>query len=195
MQIKSKADAQQRADQVGCFQAELDILEQESILSLQENQRAAITDYHKNLIAQLASVFDIDASEREKQFSLGMKLTSFLGALGLAASVFFLFYQFWGRFSTNVQVIILVAAPLLGLAATMYENQDRDKKQQQGKNTIDLRESGELMMRHKGNQEQNQGCREEILRSFANVNPIATAPCTGLCRQKEGETEYTSGKK
>ena len=29
-----------------------------------------------------------------------MKIASFLGALGLAASVFFLFYQFWGKFST-----------------------------------------------------------------------------------------------
>ncbi|MBW1792558.1 MAG: DUF2157 domain-containing protein, partial [Deltaproteobacteria bacterium] len=64
--------------------------------------------------------FDIDSSKREKQLSLGMKIASFLGALGLAASVFFLFYQFWGRFSTGIQVFILIVAPLIGLAATMY---------------------------------------------------------------------------
>jgi hypothetical protein len=41
MQIKSKADAQQRADQIGYFQAELEIIEQKNIISLQDNQRSA----------------------------------------------------------------------------------------------------------------------------------------------------------
>ena len=120
MQLRSKADAQKRADQIGSFQAELNILEQEKIVSLKDEQRSAIADYHNNLIAQLSAGFDIDANKREKQLSLGMKIASFLGAIGLAASVFFLFYQFWGRFSTNMQVFILVSAPILGLVLTMY---------------------------------------------------------------------------
>ena len=120
MQVRSKADAQRRADQIGYFQAELKMIEQENIVSLQESQRSAIAGYHENLIAQLSSNFDIDSNKREKQLSLGMKIASFLGALGLAVSVFFLFYQFWGRFSTSIQVFILIVAPLIGLAATMY---------------------------------------------------------------------------
>ncbi len=120
MQVKSKADAQRRADQIGYFQTELEMLERENIASLNDIQRSAIANYHKNLVAQLSSVFDIDSSKREKQLSLGMKIASFLGALGLAASIFFLFYQFWGRFSTNIQVFILIAAPLIGLTATVY---------------------------------------------------------------------------
>jgi hypothetical protein len=120
MQLKSKADAQRRADQIGYFQAELEIIEQENILSLDDNQRSALATYHENLIKTLSTKFDIDSSKREKQLSVGMKIASFLGALGLAASVFFLFYQFWGRFSTNTQTFILIMAPLLGLAATMY---------------------------------------------------------------------------
>lgn len=120
MPVKSKADAQRRADQIKYFQAELEIIEQKNIISLQDSQRSAIANYHENLIAQLSSDFDIDSSKREKQLSLGMKIASFLGALGLAASVFFLFYQFWGRFSTGIQVFILIVAPLIGLAATMY---------------------------------------------------------------------------
>ncbi len=117
--MKSKADAQQRADQIRYFQAELEIIEQENIVSLDAGQRSAIHDYHRDLIAQLSSAFDIDASKREKQLSLGMRIASFLGALGLAASLFFLFYQFWGRFSTRIQVLILVTAPLVSLGATM----------------------------------------------------------------------------
>lgn len=120
MQINSKADAQKRADQIGHFQAELEIIERENVLSLKEEQRAAITDYHRHLLKQLASTFDIDSNMHEKQLSLGMKIASFLGALGLGASVFFLFYQFWGIFPTNIQVFILIAAPFLALSATMY---------------------------------------------------------------------------
>jgi len=120
MQVKSKADAQRRADQIGYFQAELTIMEQENILSLNESQKTAIADYHMKLMAQLSPVFDIDSNKREKQLSLGMKIASFLGALGLAASIFFLFYQFWGRFSTSIQIFILISAPIIGLAATMY---------------------------------------------------------------------------
>ena len=119
MQTKSKADAQRRADQIGSFQAELEIMEREKIIALQEGQRSAVTRYHENLLARLATAFDIDANKREKQLSLGMQIASFLGALGLAASVFFLFYQFWGRFSAGIQVFILIAAPLISLSATM----------------------------------------------------------------------------
>ncbi len=120
MSLKSKADAQQRADQIACFQAELEMIEQENIVSFNENQSSAIAYYHEKLIEKLSDAFDIDSNKREKQLSLGMKIASFIGALGLAASVFFLFYQFWGRFSTNIQVLILICAPLLGLGVTMY---------------------------------------------------------------------------
>jgi uncharacterized membrane protein len=123
LNIKSKADAQQRADQIGYFQAELEKIEQENIVSLKDSQRFAIADYHDTLMEQLSSMFDIDSSKREKQLSLGMKIASFLGAIGIAASLFFLFYQYWGRFPTSIQVVILLTAPLMGLAATMVVSQ------------------------------------------------------------------------
>jgi uncharacterized membrane protein len=120
MQVKSKGDAQRRADQIRHFQTELELLEHEDVLSLEESQRSAVAAYHERLVAEMSKIFDIDSSKRQKQLSLGMRIASFLGALGLAASVFFLFYQFWGRFSTITQVFILAAAPLAGLAATMF---------------------------------------------------------------------------
>lgn len=120
MQLKSKADAQKRVDQIRSFQAELEIIEQEKILSLSDVQHKALAEYHHNITNTLSSEFDVDSNKREKQLSMGMKIASFLGALGLAASVFFLFYQFWGIFSTNTQVFILIAAPLICLAVTMY---------------------------------------------------------------------------
>jgi predicted membrane protein DUF2157 len=120
MKETSKTEAQQRTDQIRHFQSELKILEQEKIVSLDERQRSAVLKYHESLIDQLATRFDIDSSSREKRLSLGMRIASFLGALGLAASVFFLFYQFWGRFSTNTQVFVLTAAPFIALALTIF---------------------------------------------------------------------------
>jgi uncharacterized membrane protein len=49
-----------------------------------------------------------------------MRAASFLGALALAASVFFLFYQFWGLFPAAVQVAVLLSASLGVFAATIW---------------------------------------------------------------------------
>lgn len=120
MSIKSKADAQKRTDQIASFKAELEVMKKDRIILLTGEQHAAIDQYHTKIISDLTADFDVDSSKREKQLSLGMKIASFLGALGLAASVFFLFYQYWGRFSTPIQVFILITAPMIGLGATMY---------------------------------------------------------------------------
>ncbi len=120
MGMQSKAEAQTRADRIGCFRAELETLEQESIISLSELQHSAIRDYHQGVLAKLASAFDIDKNSHEKQLSTGLKIVSFLGALALCASVFFLFYQFWGKFLTSVQVVILVLSPMVCLFFTQW---------------------------------------------------------------------------
>ena len=49
-----------------------------------------------------------------------MKIASFLAALGLAFSIFFLFIQFWGNYTQNTQIVILILAPSLLLWFTMY---------------------------------------------------------------------------
>ncbi len=123
MQAQSKTEAQQRVDQIRSFQAELTLLANDQVVIMDEGQQSAISNYHDQLLTQLATTFDVDANKREKQLSLGMKIASFLGSLALAASLFFLFYQFWGRFSTLVQVVILVSAPIVGLGLTMLANQ------------------------------------------------------------------------
>jgi uncharacterized membrane protein len=57
---------------------------------------------------------------RSKQLSLGMRIASLLGAIALAASVFFLFYQFWGRLGTGIQVTTLIGASGLTYCATLW---------------------------------------------------------------------------
>ncbi len=119
MESYSKTEAQRRADQIRYFQTELGILEQENIIHLDETRHLAISGYHSKLLEHLADSYDVDTTSRGKQLSLGMKIASFLGALGLAASAFFLFYQFWGKFSTPFQIFILIAAPMISLIATI----------------------------------------------------------------------------
>ena len=119
MKTPSKTDAQQRADQIHAFNHELVELTREQVLNLSTEQQTAIDAYHHNLLNQFRSDFDIDHSQQEKQLSWGMRIASFLGAVALAASVFFLFYQFWGRLGTASQVSILSGASILSFIATV----------------------------------------------------------------------------
>ncbi|HEX9192433.1 MAG TPA: DUF2157 domain-containing protein [Burkholderiales bacterium] len=110
MSASSRSEAQQRVDEIRQFQAELERLEREGVLVLGEDQRRAVAEHQRALLAQYARAFDIDRDAQSKQLSVGMRVASFLGALALAASVFFLFYQFWGLFPAAAQVGILLAA-------------------------------------------------------------------------------------
>ena len=119
MTTASKTDVQQRADQIQAFNLELAELKREQVLNLNAEQQQAIDTYHQGLLTQFRSHFDIDNSQHEKQLSLAMRIASFLGALAMGASVFFLFYQFWGQFGTAAQVAILSSASIISFIATV----------------------------------------------------------------------------
>ncbi len=114
---KTKTQAQRRVDQIDSFRRELKQLEDDGVVALEDDQLGSIDRYHSALLKKLTEQFDVDATHRARQLSLGMKITSFLGAIALGASLFFLFYRFWGDFSTVTQVAVLITAPLLGLLA------------------------------------------------------------------------------
>ena len=119
MNIPSRQEAQKRADQIHVFRDELDRLEQEGVVAFSAEQRQRVSEHHRSLLARFTQSFDIDRDVRASQLSLGMRIASLFGALALSASVFFLFYQFWGWFSMITQVAILIAAPLGLLAITI----------------------------------------------------------------------------
>ncbi len=120
MPATTRSAAQARADRIKAFAAELAQLAQDQVLRLTPEQQHTVDDYHAGLLAQYGAAFDIDETRHEKQLSWGMRIASFLGALALAASVFFLFHQFWGYFTSGVQVAILITAALLSLGATVF---------------------------------------------------------------------------
>lgn len=113
----TRTEAQQRADRIRAFKREFDQLAQEGVLSLPDDARKRLADHHAGVLAGLKQQFDVDTTDSERQMSWGMRIASTLGALALAVAVYFFFYRFWGMISTPVQVLILIAAPGLALAA------------------------------------------------------------------------------
>lgn len=120
MKMPTRNEAQQRADEIRVFQREYERLQHEGVLELSGVQACAVSEHHAELLARYAKTFDIDADIKARQLSLGMRVASFLGALALAASVLFLFYQFWGGFSTGAQVGFLLLAALASFSATVW---------------------------------------------------------------------------
>lgn len=118
--LPARRQAQQRADDIRVFQTELARLEAEGILLLDEDKRRTLTAHYESLLAAFTRDYDIDRDSRTRQLSLGMRVASFLGALALAASVFFLFYQFWGRFPETMQLAILISSALASLGLTVW---------------------------------------------------------------------------
>jgi uncharacterized membrane protein len=113
----TKAEAQQRADQVGAFSRELEELEREGVFRLAQDDRARIGDYHARLLDQLAGRFDVDRTERQRRMSLGMRIASLVGAVTLSAAVVLFFYRVWGLLATPAQLALLTLAPLVLLGA------------------------------------------------------------------------------
>lgn len=116
----TKTEAQKRTDLISVFKAELAHLEAEKVVSLTDEQRNRIETYHQDELVSMSSIYDIDRTRQEKHISLGMRVASFLGALALAASVFFFFYQFWGLMSAWRQITLLILAPMTGFAVTVF---------------------------------------------------------------------------
>jgi len=122
----TQSDAQNRVEQIHAFEQELVELASDGVLTLPQEQYKQVQNYHHQLRDKLSQKYDVDISTQSKQLTLGMKIASLLGALAMAISIFFLFYQFWGYIGTTIQVGILIAAPtslfLLSLHLTQKES-------------------------------------------------------------------------
>jgi uncharacterized membrane protein len=109
----TKEQAQKRADAVRQFREELARLEGDGVLTLSDIQRESVARHHDTVLESLARQFDIDRSDAQKRMSIGMQVTSLVGAIAFSAAVVLFFLHFWGAMSTGVQIAVLVAAPIL----------------------------------------------------------------------------------
>jgi uncharacterized membrane protein len=104
---------QERADRLRTFQRELGELERAKVLELTPEQRARLDAHIERTLAELASQFDVDTTESQRQISLGMKIASALGGIALCAAVVLFLARYMGYWSTPLQVAVLVAIPIL----------------------------------------------------------------------------------
>jgi uncharacterized membrane protein len=115
-----RAAAQQRADQVRAFQAELAALREEGVFTPDPAVRERLAAHHARLLAGLAEQYDADTTPATARLSLGMRVAALLGAVALIAAVVLFFLRYWGSIPVPGQVALLTAAPLLLLGATEY---------------------------------------------------------------------------
>ncbi len=104
---------QERADRLRVFRSELENLEREHVLDLTTEQRTRLDAHIERALNDLASQYDVDKSEPERQISLGMRIASTLGGLALCAAVVLFLARYMGYWPTWIQVLVLVAIPLL----------------------------------------------------------------------------------
>ena len=116
----TRIDAEQHAEQIHAFKAELSRLEREKLLCLSKEQHQIIDQHHSQLIKHYRKTFNIDSNDKAKQLSLGMRIASLLGALALAASVWFLFYQLWDLLSLFSQTAVVIGASVASFALTLW---------------------------------------------------------------------------
>lgn len=120
MNPPSRAEAQQRMDDLISFQRELTRLEKEGIIQLSKPQKQSILEHHQTLKRNYVEAFDIDPDGKSHQLSWGMRIASLFGALALGASIVFLFHRIWGIFSPAQQMLLLFSGSLLTLLLALW---------------------------------------------------------------------------
>ena len=113
----NKDAAQRRANQIAAFRAELEQLAREGAPAIDAARLADVQAHQDALLAQLADEYDVDRTAAARRMSLGMRVASFLGAAALVAAIVSFFFRIWDALGTPAQVVFLVAAPMVALAA------------------------------------------------------------------------------
>ncbi len=112
-----KRDAQRRADRIRAFREELRELRREGALELTPGQEASLDAHLETTLNALAARYDVDVTDSEKRIAWGMRIASTVSGLAFCAAVVLFFYRIWGTLAMPVQVAVLVAAPLVLIAA------------------------------------------------------------------------------
>lgn len=113
--MRSRLDAQRRADRIRAFREELDELRAEGSNPLSPEQELRLSAHHDTVLADLAREFDVDRSSSAGHLSLGLRAASLVGAAALVASVALLVTRWWGALSAPAQVTLLTLFPLAAL--------------------------------------------------------------------------------
>jgi hypothetical protein len=114
----ASAAAQERVNRIRAFREELAALQHDGVLRLTDEQMGALDRHYGGLFASYTEQYDVDVTDAARKLSLGMRIAAFVGAVALCAAVVLFVYRVWGLLDPIPQVILLTAAPLVGLALT-----------------------------------------------------------------------------
>jgi uncharacterized membrane protein len=109
--------AQQRADRIAAFRAELAELEREQGLTLTAEQHSRLHAHLEGVLSMLSRQYGVDVTESAKRISWGMRLATLLGSVALFAAVVLFLQRIWGALPSAAHAPILVAIPLSLLTA------------------------------------------------------------------------------
>jgi uncharacterized membrane protein len=117
MDTNGRQKAQQRVDRIAAFRAELAELEREHGLLLTPEQRASLNAHLEGVLAALSRQSDLEGNDSARRISSGMRVASLLGAAAFYAALVLFLHRIWGLLPPFAHVLLLVAPPLLLLAA------------------------------------------------------------------------------
>jgi hypothetical protein len=110
-------DAQQRADRIAVFKAELALLERDQVLVLTEQQRSSLDEHLSQLLDELAKQFGVDVSESARRLSWVIRIATLLGGAAFFASLVLFLHRIWGSLPESAYAPLLVAFPIILLVS------------------------------------------------------------------------------
>ena len=120
MNPDAQRKAQQRADRIAAFRAELADLEREQGLTLTAEQRSRLEAHLEDVLSALTRQYGVAVSESAKRISWGMRIATFLGGVAFFAAIVLFLHRIWGVLPSFAHAPLLVAVPLLLLAAAEF---------------------------------------------------------------------------
>ncbi|MBL0178464.1 MAG: DUF2157 domain-containing protein [Gemmatimonadetes bacterium] len=105
--------AQQRADRIMAFRAELSELEAAGVATLDPMMAAQIRAHHDAVLTRLAAETEVDLSRGEARLSAGMRAASILGAAALSAAWGFFVAATWNDIGRPARLALVTIPPIL----------------------------------------------------------------------------------
>lgn len=105
--------AQQRADRIAAFRAELAALESGGVAVLDPELGRRIRAHHDATLAALTAQGEIDLTRGEARLSTGMRIASVLGAAALSAAWGFFVTAMWSDLGRPGRLALVTLPPLL----------------------------------------------------------------------------------
>lgn len=112
------SSAQQRADRIVAFRAELAELESAGVATLDPAAAARVHAHHEAILARLAAEAEVDLSRGEARLSAGMRIASILGAAALSAAWGFFVAATWNDLDRPARLALVALPPILLVLGT-----------------------------------------------------------------------------